>query len=413
MRLKAPITSSKYFPYKPYPVQLQFMNDLDHLIRSNPGDTRPRIGLYEAPTGFGKTITALSAILPFGRRIMYVSRTHSQTVQIANEVRQINQRKGLAIPCVVRASRRFLCLSPEIRACKNHEAVEKCLTGLRTIKRPIFRKYMLNTPEKDRREISLDSNEPRERKRLICEITGSKLDLPVEEPDNCPPIADVNTLIQFGKENHCCPYFLSKLLARRRAVVIAPYNYLFRGDLPIWQNVLVFDEAHNIEKVCKDACSLRINETSIQEAINELNIFGGFSALNLLELVEEFYDTFQRLESGPAIKILKKRNLLKLFTKHGLAEDFWYRLHNSMKDFESTNRELATQQGTSFTPELLRSHSMITFLQTLITNPAEQFISLLEKAGKHGTQLSEICLDPARGFDLIYGKAPHKPFGVA
>lgn len=394
-----------YFPFDPYPDQLFFMKDLDQLVNSNETENPNRIGLFEAPTGFGKTAAALAALLPHGKRIIYLTRTHTQMAQIAKEIRRINKTKGLTLDCVVRGSRRWLCLVPEIRKCKEQEAIEKCIAGLHPIKikETQITEYM---NENETRPDTIFEEDSEEKKRLVCKNTGVPIELPVRVPINVPKVADIDVLVQFGKENRICPYFLSKLLTRHRKIIISAYNYLFISDLPIWKNILVFDEAHNIEKVCKDAYSFVISEVGIEEAIQELSFCAGFSALNLLEVLKEFLDVFQQLKPKRSIQIVKKHELLDVFTKYGLTVDFFETLHSCMEDFTTTRKELVSQRGRNFPVELMKSYNVLTFFRTLIEDPAEPFVGFLESK-KQGTQLSWVCLDPSRAFAEIRRRDPH------
>ena len=58
------------FPYEPYPQQVEFMDDVEGIVG------RGGVLLAEACNGFGKTASALSALLPSERPIVYATRTH-------------------------------------------------------------------------------------------------------------------------------------------------------------------------------------------------------------------------------------------------------------------------------------------------------------------------------------------------
>ncbi|MFW9916948.1 MAG: helicase C-terminal domain-containing protein, partial [Candidatus Thorarchaeota archaeon] len=338
---------------------------------------------------------------------LYLTRTHSQTAQVAKEIQQINQKKGLHVKCVVRGSRRWLCLSGEVRACQNQEAVEKCLTGL-TPEKVVESRLTDYLPGTKEPSADPELNVIEEKKHLVCGlVAGKKVSVPTEIPQGMQqyPVADMETLIRFGEEARICPYFLSKLLSRHRQVVISPYNYLFR-DLPIWRSIILFDEAHNLEKVCKDVYTVHVSEITIEEAILELSYCGGFAALNLSELLEEFSTVFQRLDPGRKTRILKKEELLALFGRHGLSENFFEALRDSLDDITTTGRELAAHRGKGFPMELLRSFPIFQFLQTLVSDPAEYFVGILERK-KQQIQLSWLCLDPSLAFNEIRRRAPH------
>jgi len=69
----------------------------------------------EACSGFGKTVCALSSILPLDRKIVYATRTHEQVLQVLLEVEKINKTSGKAFSAVNLASRQHLCLNEKCR----------------------------------------------------------------------------------------------------------------------------------------------------------------------------------------------------------------------------------------------------------------------------------------------------------
>lgn len=68
-----------------------------------------------------------------------------------------------------------------------------------------------------------------------------------------------------GQKTKCCPYFLSKELKQNADIVFMPYNYLLdpktrkAQGVELQNNVVLLDEAHNVEKMCEEAASLQVN----------------------------------------------------------------------------------------------------------------------------------------------------------
>ncbi|MCD6539074.1 hypothetical protein J7L18_10825, partial [Candidatus Bathyarchaeota archaeon] len=108
------------FPYKPYPEQLEFMKDIESTM------LRGGVLVAEACNGFGKTACALASTLPFGRRIIYATRTHEQVRQVLHEIQQINEKSGMEFSAVALASRQNLCLNEICRRLPVFEAIETC-----------------------------------------------------------------------------------------------------------------------------------------------------------------------------------------------------------------------------------------------------------------------------------------------
>ena len=109
-----------FFPYKPYPQQLEFMNDIKNIVGKN------RILVAEACNGFGKTVCTLSSILSMGKKIIYATRTHEQVRQVLIEIERINKISKNKFKAVNLASRQHLCLNEKCRKLNAIEALEGC-----------------------------------------------------------------------------------------------------------------------------------------------------------------------------------------------------------------------------------------------------------------------------------------------
>jgi len=103
-----------------------------------------------------------------------------------------------------------------------------------------------------------------------------------KQPDNylgtgkATTIADVEDLVKMGKSDHVCSYFYSREISTKADLVLLPYNYLLdstiRNTLKLrWENsIIIFDEAHNLERVASDAASCSLTSTDIAACIKEL-----------------------------------------------------------------------------------------------------------------------------------------------
>lgn len=86
-----------------------------------------------------------------------------------------------------------------------------------------------------------------------------------EEPSIRQNILDIEDLVKAGQKNKCCPYFLSKELKNTADIIFMPYNYLLdpkmrkNQGIELHNNIVLLDEAHNVEKMCEEAASLQVN----------------------------------------------------------------------------------------------------------------------------------------------------------
>jgi Rad3-related DNA helicase len=92
-----------------------------------------------------------------------------------------------------------------------------------------------------------------------------------------PPIMDIEEVVQeVGRRDKVCPYFYTRDSSEAADLVLLPYNYLLdssiRSSLKLnWQHaVVIFDEAHNLEKVASDAASFTLSSAELASCIQEL-----------------------------------------------------------------------------------------------------------------------------------------------
>jgi len=175
-------------------------------------------------------------------KILYSSRTHAQLSQACSEMKRTYYKnmRGLVI-----GGRDNLCLNSEVKdletsAAKNHACRVK-VNSKSCI-------YHLNYEKKV---------------ATISDFTET-------------PILDIEDLINLGTKHRCCPYYASRALKQKADVIFMPYNYLLEPaarkalSIELQNNVVVFDEGHNIERICEDSCSGQLKSESLAICIKEL-----------------------------------------------------------------------------------------------------------------------------------------------
>lgn len=85
---------------------------------------------------------------------------------------------------------------------------------------------------------------------------------------------DIEDLKTFGENCNKCPYFGSKVLRDEASIVFLTYNYLLypqirkSSKIILQNNIVVFDEAHNIEDICREVGSDHLNLKHLTDVIN-------------------------------------------------------------------------------------------------------------------------------------------------
>ncbi|KAM5245935.1 regulator of telomere elongation helicase 1 [Ctenodactylus gundi] len=267
------------FPFQPYPCQQQYMAKVLECLQKKVN------GILESPTGTGKTLCLLCATLAWrdhlrdticahkiaqrvqgelflGQalsswgndasygdptdgcldipRIIYASRTHSQLTQVIGELRHTAYRPKV---CVL-GSREQLCIHPEVKKQEsNHMQIHLCR------KKVASRScYFYNNVE----EKSL-------------------------EQELATPILDIEDLVKNGSKHKVCPYYLSRNLKQQADIIFMPYNYLLDAksrrahNIDLKGTVVIFDEAHNVEKMCEESASFDLTPHDLASGLDAIN----------------------------------------------------------------------------------------------------------------------------------------------
>ena len=111
-------------------------------------------------------------------------------------------------------------------------------------------------------------------------------------------IMDIEDLAKIGESTSCCPYYATREIAKHShtAVIFTPYNYLLdkksrkAQGLEIAGNIVIIDEAHNLEKNCEESSSFDLTSTDLAHCIQEMN--------EILDAVNKFKDNGQTSEDA-------------------------------------------------------------------------------------------------------------------
>uniref|UniRef100_A0A4W3IMT6 Regulator of telomere elongation helicase 1 n=1 Tax=Callorhinchus milii TaxID=7868 RepID=A0A4W3IMT6_CALMI len=267
------------FPYIPYKCQEDYMSKVIECLHKKVN------GVLESPTGTGKTLCLLCATLAWreqfkdsisaskiaqhmngeelfeGRslsswgsasvddhsanysdipKIIYASRTHSQLTQVINELRSTSYRPKV---CVL-GSREQLCIHPEVmKQESNHVKVHMC-----------------------RAKISTHS----------CHFYNN-VDEKSTEKEIIEKILDIEDLVKNGSKHRVCPYYLSRALKQNAEIIFMPYNYLLdpksrrAHSIDLRGTIVIFDEAHNVEKMCEESASFDLTPYDLASGIDIVN----------------------------------------------------------------------------------------------------------------------------------------------
>lgn len=268
------------FPFEPYELQKTYMERVIESLQNNTN------ALLESPTGTGKTLCLLCSSLAWllvkkaqlqmnaqvgnfsehsnfsgalrdtlksgaGKtkdstswgmpKIIYSSRTHSQLTQAMQELKRSSYKH---VKATVLGSRDQMCIHPEVsKETNNMNKVHMC--QLRVKSRTC---HFYNNVESKKEDRAVKGDE----------------------------ILDIEDLVTVGKKLKCCPYYLSKELKQDADIIFMPYNYILdpksrkANGVELLNNIIILDEAHNVEKMCEESASLQIRTTDVALCIDEI-----------------------------------------------------------------------------------------------------------------------------------------------
>jgi DNA excision repair protein ERCC-2 len=256
--------------YFPYPEMRAYQDELIELLLKE-GASRRNV-LYEAATGFGKTVCVLSALLPLadqkGKKIVYCCRTHKQMDRVIDELRAISEThpvSGISL-----RGRREMCLNSTVKAHAMDTASALYLCRLlRSLDRCEYHKrFKENQDQVYEMEIAL-SRKPTYSSQVlnICKDAG------------------------------ICPYDFVKEVVKDVDLVACSYMYLFHPAIRenfleiigchLEDMVVVLDEAHNLPDLAIRLGSDMLSTLSLRAAQREATEYDEPDILFLLQLMEQ------------------------------------------------------------------------------------------------------------------------------
>ncbi|MFX1530182.1 MAG: helicase C-terminal domain-containing protein [Promethearchaeota archaeon] len=252
-----------FFPYD------KFRKDQEKIIKQIEIDSKSKKNiLLVAPNGTGKTIIALSGLLPLAYeknlKIIYMCRTHSQNRRIIKELIKISKKitednlsvklNGLSI-----RGRNEMCLNETLLTLKLNP--KESMSVCRDLRQNRNCGHFLNLLKKK-----------------------GELESPILlAPELFNKPIDAEELINFCRNKRYCPYFLCKFLLKEMKIIICNYQWLFNPyirdiflqfvDQELKDCILVLDECHNVIDIATEVNSDRLTPYSLRLCLKDLEMY--------------------------------------------------------------------------------------------------------------------------------------------
>lgn len=250
-------------------------------------------------------------------KIFFGTRTHKQITQITHELKRSEYR---GVPMTILSSRDHTCVNPDVTPLSNRNELCKEL---------------------------LDAKEGRSC-RYYHGVQKMREQHLLQHVHGLHQAWDIEDLVSLGRRIRSCSYFAARELMATASIVFCPYNYLLDPmiresmDIDLTGQILVLDEAHNIEDCARDSASCTLSQSSLLLARDELdgmihsNIRRSQHELlrnlcySLINWIQESQPLMSERGFENASKVWSAKEVLDIFHGLGITADSFDLLKSSL-----------------------------------------------------------------------------------
>ena len=373
--MKAP-----YLPYEPRANQLQIINDIRSAMDAG------RHIVIESGTGTGKTIVSLAAALehsiPRGKKIIYLTRTISQSDQVMRELKAISSLKEVTGICITGRARSC----PLLRSLPGHDTMPpQVLSSI--------------CEEKKSRKSCMYFNSLRDKMADVEHFCRMNFPKSEELDSYCVSIGT-------------CPYEMKKLLMKGVNVVVAPYvhilsedirsNLLRNMDVEDDQVTIVIDEAHNLIDAAREQESFRITKRMVDAALDECSTIRGGDAglcdgVSIRPFITHLRNIMRSLANEKLGLNVTEALLapddveMKIFSKFAIDRSRLNLCIDMMQDIGEERTDKLLERGENRVSDIF---TLAVALRGWMLSPDDKYIRAI-KASDEGEYLQAACINPS------------------
>ena len=358
---------SKLFPYD------KIRSSQDNLIDDIKNSfAQQKILLAHAPTGLGKTASALSVALEFAlehqKTILFLTNRHTQHHIAVETLKDIRKKHGTDIPCIDLIGKRWMC-NQEISGLYGVDFTEFCKTIV------------------ERGECEFYNN-VKNKNNLTVEAKLAVKEFKIQGP------LHNEELISLCRQKRFCSYEMAFALAKNTKVLIGDYNYLFNPfvqnmvfkklDLEMEDVIAIIDEGHNLPSRIADMLSTKLTSFMIRNSILETKKFGYKGLIGWLQELNSILNNMAIFEKEKE-KIVRKEQLIDSINKIIDYNEF-------INELEAAAEEVRKKQRKSYLG------GVANFLLQWKSEQDQGYIRYVsERQTKYGPliSLNYSCLDPS------------------
>ncbi|XP_071448454.1 Fanconi anemia group J protein homolog [Hetaerina americana] len=181
---------------------------------------------------------------------------------------------------------------------------------------------------------------------------------------------DLEDIIKVGKRIRCCPYFAARELMGQSEIILCPYSYLISPmirknvDIHLRGEVIILDEAHNMEDAAREAASMSLDIDTVRDAMDDCEKTGRKSTIpdsyaafsQFLSILGTWMDKTKDSindyrDFNQASQVWTGTQLSAIFSNLGIGEDRFAEMKAHLKMMDEAGSDEMTDewddQGTS------------------------------------------------------------------
>lgn len=342
--------------------------------------------LVSAPTGSGKTVSALAPALKLAKElnktVICLTSRQTQANQVIKTLNDISKKSDEEINYVAFIGKRSMCVHKERDNYPAQDFIDFCRKTRETGKCGYYKNAHDSEFEE---EIKVVLNQSSKNFMGVEEFTDlASLSIPREAKNRCG----------------FCPYEIAGIKAYQADVVICDYNYLFAAGMreaflgkigrEIQDCIVVVDEAHNLPDRIRSSYSYALSDELIASALKELKDFVKEDkydghVLNLKTAIKDVL--FQRLDEGKKDFLLTKDEFIQSYLKYFNG----FKFDTIIDDFRDIEMKVKEDRVISFCGRVAN------FLERWKELDEESFLRVIEKEEKKEKTVLNLkisCIDP-------------------
>ena len=367
------------FPYEEIRLgQNSLIDDVKELIKNE------NTLIAHAPTGLGKTVSALSVLIPYAlenkKKVFFLTNRHTQHKIAVDTLKEIKKIFGEKIVCIDLIGKKGMC-NQEVAGLFGSEFNEYCKTIV------------------NKGECEYYNNVYKQKKELSTEAKFKLIKLNQDSPLG-------NEEFQNScRDGNFCSYEMALSMSKNANVLIGDYNYIFNSivsgvilqklGVSIEDIILVVDEGHNLPNRITSMLSSNLTSNMLKNSLQEAKKFGyddvGINLENLNQILIKLGSFHEMNDFNNSVNTFKSKE--KIITKDQLISeikkvvDYDYLLD----ELSNAAEEVRKKQKKSFIG------GVVTFLESWLGTDDGFIRFVSEQEGRFGKYLSlqYACLDPS------------------